>query len=64
MLSSALSIVAAVRTGLVVRVEKLGDWRAIVREVVSAMEFWGEESPDFRRRKEVWERLVEEIGEE
>lgn len=64
MLSSALAILAAVKAGLVGEVEKLGDWRGVVGEAVSAMEFWENESPEFRKGKEILEKLVEEIGED
>ncbi|KAH9207667.1 hypothetical protein DL95DRAFT_482473 [Leptodontidium sp. 2 PMI_412] len=59
-LSSALSIIAAVKAGITA--EKLNDWRDIIREAISAMQFWEDESPDLKKGKEVLELFYAEIG--
>ncbi|PVH70328.1 hypothetical protein DL98DRAFT_504778 [Cadophora sp. DSE1049] len=61
-LSSALSIIAAVKAGI--EAEKLSDWRDIVLEAISAMEFWEDESPDFRKGREVLELYYAQLGEQ
>ena len=59
MLSSALSIIAAVRAGMALN--SLDDWRDIVREAISAMEFWSSESADFKRGGAVLASLQAEL---
>ncbi|KAL5313245.1 hypothetical protein ACEPPN_018978 [Leptodophora sp. 'Broadleaf-Isolate-01'] len=59
-LSSALSIIAAVKAGITA--EKLNDWRDIIREAILAMQFWEDESPDLKKGKEVLELFYAEIG--
>ena len=63
-LSSALSLLAAVKSGLGTDIGKLGGWRDIVKEAISAMEFWEDESPDFGKGKEVLKVLYHELDRE
>ncbi|KAH7389223.1 hypothetical protein BKA64DRAFT_758445 [Cadophora sp. MPI-SDFR-AT-0126] len=63
-LSSALSLLAAVKSGLEDHVRKLGEWRNIVKEAISALEFWEDESPDFSKGREVITVLYNELDEE
>lgn len=54
-LSSAISILAAVKAKM--RLDSLDDWKEIVQEAISVMDFWADESPDFAVGSVVLQKL-------
>lgn len=54
-LSSAISILAAVKAKM--RLDSLDDWKEIMQEAISVMDFWADESPDFAVGSVVLQKL-------
>lgn len=45
-----------------IKTDKLADWRDIITEAISAMDFWAEESEDFGRGREILETLFGKLN--
>jgi hypothetical protein len=60
-LSSALSILAAVKGGMCSELGEIGYWKTDVMKAIQVMKFWEEESPDLQKGREVLEALCTEI---